>query len=88
MKTTKKTALKATPAIVASCLVKRFTIAVVNSTAEIEHHAQRNFAFADVRLPGTFHMPAAGFFVAQHQHRQRHHGEAPDHAEGVQAGQQ
>ena len=35
------------------------------------------------KFSGTFHSRAARLLVAQHQHRERLHGEAPHHAEGV-----
>src|SRR5450631_1373737 len=52
-----------------------------------DHEAHGNFRLPDVQMPRNFPCAVARLGEAQHQHRQRLHGEAPDHSEGIQRGQ-
>ena len=60
VKIRKNTPLKITPATVASDLVNRFTIAVMNSTAEIAARPTGISTLPMCRLPGTFHSRLPG----------------------------
>ena len=83
----KNAALKISPAIVASILREQ-----VHDRRDEQHRGDRNqperdFGLADVQVAGNFPFAISGLGEAQHQHRQRFHGEAPDHAEGVERSQ-
>ena len=78
----KNSTLNATPPIVASRLVSRFTMAVVNNTADTKATPNGISRLPMCRFPGTFHLRRFG--ETQHQHGQRLHGKTPDHAEGIQ----
>ena len=53
---------------------------------ENENHAQRDFFAGNPQISRDLPLALFGLGIAQDQHRQRVQGEAPDHAEGVQAG--
>src|SRR5580700_109534 len=46
-----------------------------------------DFGFAEVEVAGDFPGAVTGLGEAQHEHREGLHGEAPDHAKGVERGQ-
>ena len=50
--------------------------------------SNRNLYAPDADVAGHLPFPILGQVVAQHEHGQRHEREAPDHAEGIQRGQQ
>src|ERR1017187_5574600 len=52
-----------------------------------DHEAEGDFCLPDMQVPRNFPLAVARLGEAQHQHRQRLHGETPDHSEGIQRGQ-
>src|SRR5579859_8039272 len=53
-----------------------------------QYHAQRQFAtFTQRDIQRHLPVPSRSFGVPQHQYRERHHREAPDHTKCVKAGQ-
>src|SRR2546428_13269986 len=52
-----------------------------------EAQAQGNFQIAELQVQGHPEFPFSGLLVAEHQHRQALHGEAPHHAESVSLAQ-
>ena len=79
----KKTIVKVTPEMVATFLVNTLMIARANSDTVIIISPIGISVLPIWKFSGTFHSRPLGLLVAQHQHRERLHREAPYHAEGV-----
>ncbi len=83
----KKTTLKITPAIVASVLGEQVHDGGREQDGRDHNQAEGDLGLADVQIARHLPLAIARLGEAQHQHRQRLHGEAPDHAEGIERGQ-
>ena len=83
----KKTALKITPAIVASILGKEVHDRGDQQHGGNENQPHWNLGLADVQVARNLPCAVAGLGEAQHEHGDGLHGEAPDHAERVERGQ-
>ena len=79
----KNAMVKASPEIVATFLVSTLMHGQREQRDGDHHQADRNLRLADVEIQRHLPLARAGLLVAQHQHRERLHGEAPDHAERV-----
>ena len=72
----------------ATCFVKRLMRHKANNVSVIRAHAERDFQVADFQVEGHLKFALARLLVAQDEHRQAVHREAPHHAEGVGLAQQ
>ena len=79
----KKAMVKLTPEMVATFLVSTLIMASANSATVISTKPEGDLRLADVEIQRHLPFAPVRLLVAQHQHRERLHGEAPHHAEGV-----
>src|SRR5277367_5748274 len=49
-----------------------------------DEEPERNFSLADVKIAWNLPLAVAGLGETEHQHRQRLHGETPDHTKSVE----
>ena len=84
----KNAIVKAMPEMVATFLVSTLMMASEKSESVIRIRPTGNSVLPIMIFSGIFHTRFSGQLVAQHQHGERLHGEAPHHAEGVRFAQQ